>query len=716
MNLQVTQAPTQAPLNVVSSPTQPLLNVAKPKVEAPIPVAKPVVEKPIAVTKPQPQDIYSVGDAENQTSLEHLQWIQRVKDEVQKAQSEYGSGQGGLDDDQILKQIIDQNDSIKFDTSKAVGTALSHNNPYGIKFRGQPGATEGSSGFATFATADAAHQAYQSLLKKRVQQGQTLGQYISMYAPPSENDTAKYIQQAVDALGVSADTPLSQIDANKLEAWQAQKETGTKIVSGSNRTDPERPKTISEFKRALADGLPANEVLSQFILQNTHSDANSPTSNSNSPEDPGVIDQLNKRASDISGAISNTFKGKINPVSGLVQTAGGLAGSLNDVASKALELVPGVKTIEKIIGSGIGALAQTAPGQSILSSVQEFNQQYPELSADIGAGFNILTALPVLRGISAIKDVVLDASSSALKSVAEKAAVKDLSEVVSRTVGGRNAIQSIPKALDTLIKERALPTITSEGGIARYSTKEAGEILNNTISNIDQKELQPILEQISAKQNFGQKLSNLKRIAIQEVKNDPTLREAGVVPQALKQIENRFTGWKYSYGDSVDLATENRLKIGSGKFTDWGTAEGSADKAIYRALQKNIENVASKNGYEDVINLTNKKMQSLIRAEQMLQYIDGKTLKNKGLLHGIIKNVSTGLGEAAGNSVGVPVAGAFVGRGVGGLAEKSLGKLAPRTITNSILERTSPNAVKKAIKGKLGGLIGANLAHKSISK
>jgi hypothetical protein len=43
--------------------------------------------------------------------------------------------------------------------------------------------------------------------------GMSLGQAIYSWAPPSENDTANYLQSVIDGLGgeVSADTPLAEV-------------------------------------------------------------------------------------------------------------------------------------------------------------------------------------------------------------------------------------------------------------------------------------------------------------------------------------------------------------------------------------------------------------------------------------------------------------------------------------------------------------------------
>ena len=104
-----------------------------------------------------------------------------------------------------------------------------NNNPGNLKFVHQAGATPGVGGFAHFQTPQDGYRALLDQIHLDARRGYTLEQYITKYAPPSENDTSLYIAQASQALGVDSSTPLSQIDFNKLAAFQARKESGTII-------------------------------------------------------------------------------------------------------------------------------------------------------------------------------------------------------------------------------------------------------------------------------------------------------------------------------------------------------------------------------------------------------------------------------------------------------------------------------------------------------
>ena len=106
-----------------------------------------------------------------------------------------------------------------------------NNNPGNLKFARQTGAVPGVGGFARFETAEDGYRALIDQIQLDAHRGYTLQEYITKYAPPSENDTALYVAQACQSLGVDSNTPLVQVDVNKLAAFQARKESGT-IISG----------------------------------------------------------------------------------------------------------------------------------------------------------------------------------------------------------------------------------------------------------------------------------------------------------------------------------------------------------------------------------------------------------------------------------------------------------------------------------------------------
>lgn len=102
-------------------------------------------------------------------------------------------------------------------------------NPGNIRYAGQPGARPGVGGFARFETPEAGYDHIKRQIAIDRDRGLNLSQFITKYAPPTENDTNLYIQQATSELGILPDEPLSQIDEERLAQFIAKKESGSKI-------------------------------------------------------------------------------------------------------------------------------------------------------------------------------------------------------------------------------------------------------------------------------------------------------------------------------------------------------------------------------------------------------------------------------------------------------------------------------------------------------
>jgi hypothetical protein len=106
------------------------------------------------------------------------------------------------------------------------GLASRNNNPGNLKFRGQPGATQGEGGFAKFDDPDVGFQALKTQIALDTARGATLESYINKYAPPSENDTPAYLSDASKAIGVPPQTPLYRVNHDALARFQAKRESG----------------------------------------------------------------------------------------------------------------------------------------------------------------------------------------------------------------------------------------------------------------------------------------------------------------------------------------------------------------------------------------------------------------------------------------------------------------------------------------------------------
>lgn len=137
-----------------------------------------------------------------------------------------------------------------------------------------------------------------------------------------------------------------------------------------------------------------------------------------SSQNPGLADELGSRIGQgehgislgLSGA-SDVLNGNIGSglgdiAQGVLQTGGAVAGAVNDVTTKGLELIPGVKSVENAVGGAIGDVLQTPGAQQAVNDYESWATNHPELANDIGAGANILSSIPILKGIGSASGLV----------------------------------------------------------------------------------------------------------------------------------------------------------------------------------------------------------------------------------------------------------------------------------------------------------------------
>lgn len=431
------------------------------------------------------------------------------------------------------------------------------------------------------------------------------------------------------------------------------------------------------------------------------------------PGEETLGQQLKGRLQDIKKTWQDTASGAINPASTGLQTIGAGLGMAGDVANAVLEKVPlvgpALKGIEKIIGKGTQAFLETDAGQSVAQSLNNFAKKHPELSKDLGAGLNIASALPILKGFGTVKNAVLDASARGLKGWAENTVKKDLYQAVNKTLSGRNFMAKNPETISTLIKEQAIPDISREGNALRYSTKEQFENLGQKISNIEDNELQPLLRSLNTTGVDNRvPLEAVRKDALANIKSE--FKTGGNVKKAEAEVNRIFDDYQSSYGDYTTLEDINDMKRGIRQSVNFSSPKLDSDVSYHvsKVFQKTIENSAKKLKLDDV-HAINQSMANLIKAQDLLKILNGKTV-SQGLIGKTIKTTAVGVGESLGRATGIPMAGAL-GAYQGGniIANKVGGGLA-----QSILKRTANPTLN--VKGKLGGALGAAILQKQTQK
>lgn len=397
------------------------------------------------------------------------------------------------------------------------------------------------------------------------------------------------------------------------------------------------------------------------FLINTSGD----TQQAQNGSEEGLGSKLMGRANDASSAIQDTKSGKINPLSGIVQTVGAVAGGVNDVVQKGFELIPGVKSVEGLIGKGVKKLADTGLGQKVVGGIQNFSEAHPELSKDISSIGNIARVAGLATGAGAVKDAVVEAGSKAFSGKISSALGKEITEVASKTIGGRKALAELGEdGIKTLTQKEFAPTIeTLENGKKVFSTKIASENIEQAIRKVDEEMLQPLLENGSTPAvSERMPLDELRKSALLDAK-DAFIDDTGV--------NKLFDMIKEKYGDYPTLAQVNEAKrTVAKKITDaaFGTDSYTTNKLVRNSLQKGVEEGAEKLGLGDV-NAINKEMSHLYKAQKLLTKIEGKSAKGivgrfatkHHIITGLVKSGAKYAAEGIGGGVGYKLYSKFSG-------------------------------------------------------
>jgi hypothetical protein len=127
---------------------------------------------------------------------------------------------------------------VKIPTASRI--AFEHNNPGNLKYAGQEGAEQGEEAkspdgkpaghWARFVSVDEGLQALRAQVERDAERGLTIRQFVEKYAPKSDNnDTERYVKQALAALRADEGDLLSEVDVYDAVRFVAQKESGTQL-------------------------------------------------------------------------------------------------------------------------------------------------------------------------------------------------------------------------------------------------------------------------------------------------------------------------------------------------------------------------------------------------------------------------------------------------------------------------------------------------------
>ncbi len=416
------------------------------------------------------------------------------------------------------------------------------------------------------------------------------------------------------------------------------------------------------------------------------------------------LSALNNRSKQASTAIKRTAEGEQGLISGALQTGGAVAGGILDTAGAAIKAIPvvgeGVEVTEDLLGAGASKLAQTETGQAAVGAYNQFEQNHPTAAANIGAGINIASAIPVVRGLTMGLSSARNAAVNVIKGSPKAGVLRELEEGISRTrIGGVALKEASGRKLNplrTLVDEDALPTIREDSrGIRRYDTRQAETKLDNVIDELDD-QLDTLLTQASGQIKGYVPFTELRQQILNEVKKemkgDPDLKSA------LRKVDDDLDSIIEGYGNT-DLITLNDLneikrKVRKSVHFDSPNLDKSVRYHEGQVMMRLIEQVAESQGLGDVAKL-NKAMAERIEAQKILsRYLHNKSIAPNPGLRGILGAPSEGMATVAGEAVGQ----SFGAPGIGGLTTRQIYRSLANPGQSSALSRYERQKTSKGLR------------------
>lgn len=365
---------------------------------------------------------------------------------------------------------------------------------------------------------------------------------------------------------------------------------------------------------------------------------------------------------DVGGAITGTFgqageamqkgfSGEINPLSSTLQTVGAGIGGVGDVVNATLENTPLIGGIYKgatdVIGGAVQGVLGTEQGQK---ATEWFGGLSPEAQGNIGAGFNVLSAIPFFHalkyGRAGMGDLATTIRSEDITKKAGEELRASLNQKPSRVLERAESRGLDP--MGTIVNNKDyLPDIVENNGRYVYETRQASENLQRSIT-ADELALQNLLRSRTAKTPDEAGLAfNINDVAKQTL--DDVLKAVGRTG-GYQTVKSAITKYFNSYKKSMnnvefisldelnDIKRDIRSTLDFGAIDPTSTLPKEARLLAGHSLMEQVENAAKKAGIKGVEEL-NKKMSNDINAQDILEFLNNRPVKSGGGDEGLIKSI-----------------------------------------------------------------------------
>lgn len=498
------------------------------------------------------------------------------------------------------------------------------------------------------------HVAYEQI-KSELNKGHSQSQVASWWNSGRYDSTGNVGDKTINGKVIHFDTPAYVAKVQK--AYQEQ------MQQGGNFVDPSKQQTGGSFVTP-----PANT--STTLAENTPVENTAPKS---------FLDEAGGNISNAiqgtANALSDTAQRKINPLSGILQSAGALAGGVGDVTNTALTHLPLIGGVTKGGEDLIGKVAQgalsTDLGKSAVKGYQGFEQAHPELAKDIGAGFNIVTALPILKGLSiaknaagtGIKTALKGSTDAALEVVAPKLSAKEVASAITRrgtsTKGilRETTLNPDPKVVELAQTVKSLvPDFNPSKGLV-YNVDKIGKVVKSMADELKQKVIAAGADRIYPFKELASRIAQAEEpLSIRGTAFEKQIRP---LKNAVVEIAKK-SGGKVSNLLDVRQEFDNLVKK---TYPNLYSTENAPMRGAIKAVRDAITGFTEENLPKDIGLRSNLLTQhKLITAMENMaekasagveKEIGSTALSRFGKRHPILKGMVKGTGKAAATGLGV---------------------------------------------------------------
>lgn len=244
----------------------------------------------------------------------------------------------------------------------------------------------------------------------------TLSNLLNVYAPPSENDTARYIGNVAQATGLNPNQPLTPQDVDKLIPAMIKQEGGDMASQYYSKFTPTAETSAQIDYTSMSD----DELMKAAGIEAPSLPTIAPV-----PEQSGfakrMADDFARRKGQIAGLADQAIAGKISETEALGRSGLKMAQMLPDTALNVISTVTPdfiEKPFKDLVGYGASSLADTRAGRATIGAVNDFNQQYPVTAGRIGSAVDVVNLALPFKKIGG--QSVITASTKAADAVIDK--------------------------------------------------------------------------------------------------------------------------------------------------------------------------------------------------------------------------------------------------------------------------------------------------------